>query len=158
VQQAHVIIASKQASEHGRQDTVTLILGACYSGVGKAGDDGVLGLELGLPVGEDAELLVGEPGEVPGDVGLFLGHLAERAGGLAAGEHGVGAAGAVEAAAGGDVVDLPADGEVDRLGGVDAVVRPQLRRRQLRRHRERGGGARCVRWAKGKGIWVTAAS
>lgn len=108
--------------------------GFFFFSFGEAGDDGVLGLELGLPVGEDAELLVGEAGEVAGDVGVVLGHLAERAAGLAAGEDGVGAAGAVEAAAGGDVVDLAADGDVDRLRWVAPVVRPQLRRRQLRCH------------------------
>ena len=96
-----------------------------------------------------------EAGEIAGDVGLFLGHLAEGAAGLAAGEDGVGAAGAVEAAAGGDVVDLAADGDVDRLGGVGAVVRPQLRRRQLRRRR----AARCCACGgKEKGIGLVAAA
>ena len=63
-----------------------------------------------------------EAGEIAGDVGLFLGHLAEGAAGLAAGEDGVGAARAVEAASGGDVVDLAANEDVYRLGGVGAVV------------------------------------
>ena len=35
---------------------------------GEAGGDVVLGLERGLPVGEDDELLVGEAREVTGDV------------------------------------------------------------------------------------------
>lgn len=118
---------------------------------GEAGDDGVLCLELGLPVGEDGELLVGEAGEVAGDVAGLLGHLGERAAGLAAREERVVAARAVEVAGLGDVVDLAADGDVDRLGGVAAVVRPQLRRRQLRRHLDPdldlcvcgGGRGRC---------------
>lgn len=112
----------------------------------EAGNDGVLGLELGLPVGEDAELFVGEAREVAGDVGAVLGHLGERAAGLAAGEERVVAPGAVEAAARGDVVDLAADGDVDRLGGVAPVVRPQLRRRQLCRHRLSSSLARISRF------------
>lgn len=96
---------------------------------GEAADYGVLGLELVLPVGEDTELLVREAVEVAADVVLALAHLAEGTAGLAAGKDRVGAAGTVEALAGGYIVDGAADGDVDRLARVRAIETPQLLRR-----------------------------
>lgn len=84
----------------------------------EAANDRVLSLELLLPVGEDSDLLVGEVGDVAVDVLLVLAHLGEGTGGLAAGEDGVRAAGAVEVGGGGDVVDGGLDGHVDGLARV----------------------------------------
>ena len=87
-----------------------------------AANNRVLSLELVLPIVEDADLLVGEAVEVGGDVVVVLAHLGEGPAGVLAGEHGVGAAGAVEGFAGGDVEHAPLDGHVDGLRWVAAVV------------------------------------
>lgn len=104
----------------------------------EAADDGVLSLKLLLPVCEDGDLLVGEIGDVTADVFFVLAHLGEGAGCLAAGEEGVGAAGAVEVSGGGDVVDGGLDGDVDGLARVRSVEFLQLLRGELHCSRSLG--------------------
>ena len=84
--------------------------------------DGILSLKLVLPIGEDADLLLGEAVEGRGDVFVVLAHLGECPAGIFSGEHGVGAAGAVEGLSGGDVEDSALYGDVYGLGWVCTVV------------------------------------
>lgn len=92
----------------------------------KTSNDRVLSLEFVLPVVENADLLVGEAVEGGGDVVVVLAHLRQGSAGVFAGEHGVGAAGAVEGFSGGNVVDSAFHRHVDRLRWVSAVVLAQL--------------------------------
>lgn len=92
----------------------------------KTSNDRVLSLEFVLPVVENADLLVGEAVEGGGDVVVVLAHLRQGSAGVFAGEHGVGAAGAVKGFSGGDVVDAALHRHVDRLRWVRAVVLAQL--------------------------------
>lgn len=97
----------------------------------KATDNRVLSFELLLPVSEHAKLLVGEAVEGAADVFVVLGHLGEGAGGVLAGEYGVGAAGTVEGLARGDVEDAALDGDVDGFVVVGAVESLELLLRYL---------------------------